>query len=133
MSRTQTRELLMQMVFQMEAQQNKTIKQMQTLMDDKKISENEEKYIEYTFKLLIEHLEDIDNLINENSKKWKVNRMPKADLAIVRLAICETIFSEQIPKAVAINEAVNLAKNYGSEQTPKFVNGLLGKIADEKD
>ena len=54
--------------------------------------------------------------------------MAKADLAIVRLAVGEILFMDEVPNAVAINEAVNMAKRYGTEQSPKFINAVLGKI-----
>ena len=54
--------------------------------------------------------------------------MSKPDLAIIRVAVGEILFADDVPKAVAINEAVNLSKNYGTEQSPKFVNAVLGKI-----
>ncbi|MEG0663434.1 MAG: transcription antitermination factor NusB, partial [Anaerovoracaceae bacterium] len=98
---------------------------------DKKISDESKKYIETTFTQIVDHLGEIDEKINTYSEKWKVKRMPKADLAILRLAIGEVLYCKEIPPAVAIDEAVELSKKYGGDNTPKFINGVLGKIANE--
>lgn len=128
MNRKEARELLMQMVFQMEAQADTGIPLMETLMRDRAIDETQKEYLYTSFRTIVEHKDEIDDIINKYSEKWTVKRMPKADLAVVRVAVGEALFSPDIPAAVAINEAVNLAKEYGSDSTPKFVNGLLGKI-----
>ena len=77
---------------------------------------------------LCDNIELIDEKINEHSQKWSVKRMPKADLAVARLASCEILFMEDIPKAVSINEAVELAKKYGTENSAKFINAVLKNI-----
>ena len=69
-------------------------------------------------------------MLNEASKGWKVNRMSKVDLAIMRLAVYEMKMDEDIPVKVAINEAVELAKKFGGDDSPAFVNGVLAKLAD---
>ncbi len=80
--------------------------------------------------------EDIDNLIEENSKSWKINRFSKIDLAILRVAVFEIIYIKEkfddIPYRVAINEAVRIAKKYGTKESSKFVNGILGGIVRSK-
>ena len=73
------------------------------------------------------HITDIDNTIEENSKNRKVQRIPKADLAIIRVAVCEILYLDDVPEAVSINEAVELAKAYGTDKAPGFINGLLGQ------
>ena len=76
-----------------------------------------------------ENLEEIDGIINENSK-WAFNRLNKIDLALLRLAIYELYYEKnKIP--VVINEIVNLANRYGSEKSPGFVNGMLAKISSD--
>lgn len=130
MKRKEARELLMQMVFQMEAQSDTSMELMETLMRDREIDDLQREYLYSSFRIIAERKDEIDSIINQYSEKWTVNRMPKADLAVVRVAVGEALFNEAIPPAVAINEAVNLAKAYGSDGTPKFVNGLLGKIVN---
>lgn len=77
---------------------------------------------------IFKSLEMIDGKISEISKEWKINRLGKAELAILRLAVYEVLQDDDIPERVAINEAVELAKKYGSDQAPKFINGVLAQL-----
>lgn len=126
MNRKEARELAMKCVFQMEAQREFTQEAIDKFTDDAMGSQEE--YICKVLKNLCENLEHIDGLLNEHSRGWSVSRMAKTDLAILRLAACEILYSEDIPKAVSINEAVELAKTYGTEQSSKFVNAVLKNI-----
>ena len=76
-----------------------------------------------------ERRRELDRMIREASEHWAVFRMPVVDRCILRLAVWEISYNEDLPASIAINEAVQLAKEYGGEDSPKFVNGLLGKIA----
>ena len=67
--------------------------------------------------------------MNKASKGWKTSRMGKVDLTILRLASYEVLFDEDVPGKVAINEAVELAKKFGGDESPAFINGVLGKVA----
>jgi len=78
------------------------------------------------------HAEEIDALIGEVSENWVVSRMPFVDRNILRLATFEIFHGDDVPASVAINEAVELAKTYGGEDSSKFVNGVLGKIASRQ-
>ena len=78
-----------------------------------------------------ENKEQIDELINKYAKNWSVSRMPKVDLSILRLSICELIFIDEIPNKVSINEAIELAKIYCDDKSPKFINGILGSVSNE--
>ena len=72
----------------------------------------------------------IDVRLNSTSENWKLNRMPIVDRCILRLATYEMLFVDEVPVSVAINEAVELAKDFGGEdESPRFVNGVLGRIA----
>ncbi len=75
------------------------------------------------------HKEEIDKIIQECAKGWEPERMNKVDLAILRLAVYEMRFSGDTPVGVAINEAVELAKKFSSDEAPAFINGILGKAA----
>lgn len=72
--------------------------------------------------------EKIDRAIEKYSKGWKLSRISKVDLSILRLAIYEIVFRDDIPLNVSINEAVELAKNYSGEESGAFVNGILGRF-----
>ena len=74
---------------------------------------------------IVEHMDEIDGMINQASKNWKTTRMAKAELSILRLAAYEIKYEDDIPVSVSINEAVELAKLYGSDHGPAFVNGIL--------
>lgn len=86
-------------------------------------------YIRGKTERILERLPEIDAALEEASKGWRVSRMGKADLSILRLAVYEMKFDEEVPVGVAINEAVELAKQYGQDESASFVNGILGKLS----
>ncbi len=85
-------------------------------------------YAETIVRGTIEHLQEIDSKIKEVSKNWRIERMFMVDRNILRLAIFELIHRKDIPPAVAINEAIEISKIYGTEKSPKFINGILDSI-----
>lgn len=91
-------------------------------------NEDEKEYIENTFKGIIKNLEEIDEIILSKLKNWSISRISKIDLAILRLAIYEIKYVDNIPEKVSINEAVELAKTYGNNDSKSFVNGVLAKV-----
>lgn len=89
---------------------------------------------EFTKALLFkawEKVEEIDAVIEKNSKGWKISRISKVALAVLRLAICEILYIDDIPAGVSINEAVEICKKYAASDEPSFVNGILGTVAKE--
>lgn len=86
-------------------------------------------YAENLAKGIVEHLDELDESIASTAENWTLERMPIVDRNIIRLATYEIMFCDEIPTGVAINEAVELAKDYGTDESPKFVNGVLGHIA----
>lgn len=105
--------------------------QMENFLAERELSEKNENEIRDKIEQLTQHLSEIDEKIAENAKGWKLDRIAKAELAILRLAIYEALFDENVPVGVAVNEAVELAKEYGEDNGPAFVNGILGKIVNE--
>ena len=93
------------------------------------ISDEDRAYIQGKVNAIIEKKADLDSRINSVADKWKTERMTKVDLTIIRLASYEIIFDEEVPVGVAINEAVELAKRYSTDQSPSFVNAVLAKLA----
>ncbi|SKC05601.1 NusB antitermination factor [Lachnospiraceae bacterium] len=87
-----------------------------------------EEYIEVKFKNILEKLPELDEKINEKAEGWTTSRMGKVELALIRLAAYEIFDDEDVPTSVAINEAVELAKKYGQDSAPSFVNGVLAKL-----
>ena len=77
-----------------------------------------------------DHLEQVDGVIEKYSTKWKLDRIVKVSLAILRMSISEMLYLEDIPVSVSINEAVELARKFGGSGSPAFVNGILGKLAE---
>jgi len=128
MTRNEAREILMQMMYEMDTAKNMN-KEAASLLAEERLAGN---HIERGKALLIniiDNLDAIDEEINKFSKSWKTNRMPKVDLAVIRLAVGEIKYAEDVPDAVAINEAINLAKKYSTDQSSRYVHGVLGAIA----
>ncbi|HEY9575165.1 MAG TPA: transcription antitermination factor NusB [Lachnospiraceae bacterium] len=96
------------------------------------LQEKEQSYMEGKYADACLKLEEIDKTLEETSKGWKVSRMSKVDLSILRLAVYEMNYDEEVPVKVAINEAVELSKRFGGEESASFVNGILGKIASNE-
>lgn len=78
---------------------------------------------------ITENEQQIDSIIGSASVGWSVERMPKVDLSILRVAVYELLFDKKVPQKVVINEAVRIATKYGGEDSPRFINGVLGKVA----
>jgi N utilization substance protein B len=86
-------------------------------------------YLTTRFHSVMERLDEIDAILSEAASGWKLNRMNKVDLTLLRLAVFEMRFDEDIPVKVAINEAVEMAKTFGGDESPGFINGVLAKLA----
>lgn len=86
-------------------------------------------YVEKVFVGVFENLEEIDENISANLKSWKISRISKVSLAILRLAVFEMLYMEDIPQGVSINEAVELAKKYSTQDDASFINGVLGALS----
>ncbi len=86
-------------------------------------------YIKSVFSGVYDNLELLDNTISENSIGWKINRISKTSLCILRLAIFEIKFMDDIPVSVSINEAVELAKKYSTPEDASFINGILSSVS----
>ncbi|MBY0758587.1 MULTISPECIES: transcription antitermination factor NusB [Sellimonas] len=102
---------------------------MEMLKAERDVREEDEAYILEKSRKIEEKIQEIDEMINGLTTGWKTSRMNKADLTILRLAVYEIKWDDDIPVKVAINEAVELAKKYSSEEGPAFINGVLAKIA----
>ncbi len=83
-------------------------------------------FSEALVKTVFENLEAIDSVIEKYSIGWKISRLPKVTLSILRLAVCEIMFVDSIPESVSANEAVELAKKYATEADASFINGIIG-------
>ena len=130
MTRSEMREQIFRLLFRVEFYQEDELPgQLVYLPEEGEVSEADTAYIEQKTAAVAAHAKEIDGRINEVAKGWKTNRMGKVELAIIRLAVYEIEYDDDIPTGVAINEAVELAKKYGTKDAPSFVNGILAKIA----
>ena len=132
MKRTEQREHIFKVLFGVEFNEDGERGE-QTALYLEQLEDAKEKDLEYIItkaQKIIEKMDEIDGLLNEHTKGWKTSRMNKVDLTILRLAVYEIKWDDDVPVGVAIDEAVNLAKKYSSEEGPAFVNGVLAKFAD---
>ena len=131
MTRREIRELIFKMVFRVEFHNEDEIpEQLRLFMDTlDSASDKDRDYIERKVQDILTHIEEIDAIIDSSAQNWKTSRMAKVELTLIRLAVYEIRFEEDIPTGVAINEAVELAKAYGEENSSAFVNGVLARIA----
>lgn len=140
MSRRAIREAVFKLLFMSEFNSETDMKEQMALYfdgdctDDEKIDPSGEdaKEINNKYSCITDRLQEIDELIEKTSTGWKLNRMSKVDLAILRLAVYEALYDEDIPVGVAVNEAVVIAKKFGGEDSGAFINGILGKLVKEK-
>jgi len=130
MARSEERENLMKMIYQMNLQ-NDFSGEAYEKFTELQVEINITEYFSRVYESIRDNLAEIDDLINECSVKWKTTRMPAVDLAVLRLAVAEMKYAKDIPVSVSINEAVNLAKKYSTENSSRFINGVLGKAAKE--
>ena len=130
MTRKEERELAFTLIFEKIFNDELTIEEISNNAVEARLIE-ENTFAFSLAQLTYEHIEEIDNIINENSVGWKVERLPKVSLALMRLAICEILYVPSIPSGVSINEAVELAKKFASQEDAAFINGILGKYVRE--
>lgn len=132
MSRRSARKNVFYLLFQMDFNLEEEFEEVKELFfeeSEETVNEEDKAFILDEVNGTKEHLKEIDELIRQNAKGWSTERMSKVDLAILRLAVYEIIYSENTPVGVAINEAVELAKKFSTDEAPAFINGILGKIA----
>lgn len=135
MKRSELRENIFKLLFRVEFNEKEEMKEQVNLYfedlpleGEKVISEKDQKYIQNKYQAIVEKLPDIDKEIEEVSDGWQLSRMGKVELTIIRLALYEIRYDEDVPTGVAINEAVELAKKFGGDDAPSFINGILAKM-----
>ncbi len=130
MTRAIIREHIFKILFRAEFYDNEDFQeQLSFYLDELSgAKEKDVNYIKEKTCAIVEKLPEIDEIINANSEGWPTNRLGKAELTIMRLAVYEINFDDDIPNSVAINEAVELAKMYGADNAASFINGVLAKI-----
>lgn len=129
MGRRASRETVMKLLYQMEIQKEDKDEQVRMTLEENPLSEKDREYITNVINGVSSNMSEIDNVIEKHAKGWKMNRISKVDLSILRLCIYEISFRDDIPYNVSVNEAVELAKKYSGEEAGAFVNGILSKIS----
>lgn len=129
MGRRETRENAMKLLYQIQIQKDDIEEQLEMFIEENGIDEEPDKeYILDVVNGVVQKSAELDELIAHHARDWTIQRMPKVDLAIMRLSCYEMKYRNDIPVNVSINEAVELAKKYSGDQSKTFVNGVLGKV-----
>ncbi len=131
MKRRDARKHIFNLVFQTEFQDGENAEEILKTyeMEYADISEDCAGYIKDEYKGIFGNINEIDDIIDRYASGWRVDRLAKTDLAILRIGVYELVFSEDIPDAVAVNEAVELSKAFSEEKAPAFINAVLAKVA----
>jgi len=134
MNRNKMRESIMKLLYQADIHQDYVL----TFFEDafEKMENTTAKNNEYFTAVIgnfIDYKTIIDQDISKNLKKWNIERLGKIELAILRLAVTEMLYVEEIPHKVSINEAVELAKTFADDNAPKYINGVLASILEKID
>lgn len=143
MSRRLSREYIVQFLFSADFNQNENehelLENFFSSIEDldeedavASIKENDKKFAVEIIEGTLEKLDEIDAAIEKSALDWKRERIAKVDLAILRLAIYEILFRDDIPDSVTANEAIELAKKFSTEESSSFINGIIGKIIRDK-
>lgn len=132
MGRHEQREQVFKLVFRVEFNSAEEMpEQIKLFFEDEDmagISEKDMTYITEKYGKIEKMLPELDKMIDEKAEGWNTARMGKIELAILRLAVYEILYDEEVPEGVAINEAVEIAKKYGQETSGGFVNAILAKF-----
>ena len=131
MTRRELRENIFKMLFRVEFHKAEEIPEQFALFEEEiaNLRDEDRAYLTDKCNDIFSKVEELDAAINEVSEGWKTSRMGKVDLSLIRLAVYEIRYEEDIPTKVAINEAIELAKKYGTDESPAFINGVLAKFA----
>lgn len=130
MNRKRSREIAMELLFGMTLSKNTLEETIETFIEDYEMNLNtiDLEYIKNILEKVDSNLEELDEKIEESLNKWKIDRVSKVNLTILRLALAEIIYCDDVPSAVAINEAIELTKKYSDEKSVAFINGALDKV-----
>ncbi len=136
MGRHEQREQLFKLLFRVEFNSLEEMPQQLKWFfedDETRYTEKAMEAIQKKYALIQEKLPEIDAQLNEKAQGWNTDRMGKVELTVLRIAVYEMLFDEEIPDTVAINEAVEIAKQYGQETSGGFVNAILAKFVNKQD
>ena len=126
--RRAARELALKFLYQTEFNSDNRDLELDSFFERANVSEEIQKFTDALLIKLSSHEKEVDELLEKISANWPPNRMAVIDKNILRLGICELLFDLKTPPKVVINEAVEIAKKFGTEESPDFINGILDKI-----
>lgn len=132
MSRRELREHIFKLLFRVEFNTAEDMPEQLALYfeeEENQADAQDTKYITEKYEAILSKIEEIDAMLNEEAECWTTDRMGKVDLTLLRLAVYEIKYDDDVPAGVAINEAVELAKKFGQDASGSFVNGILAKFA----
>lgn len=129
MGRRASREIAMKLLYQLEFQKDDREEQINYVLEENSLIDKDRDYVTDVVEGVVKNLSYLDKVIEDLSKGWKIGRISKVDLSIMRLSIYEICFRNDIPYSVSVNEAVELAKKYSNEDAGSFVNGILSKVS----
>lgn len=129
MKRRKAREIALKVLFQVDVARADPAQAMSYLLEEEKVPEEASRFAEEIVRGTLSNLKSIDGYLDELSRDWPLERMGNVDRNVLRMACFELLYREDIPAGVTINEAVELAKVYGDSGSGKFVNGILGSLA----
>ncbi|MBP8762642.1 NusB antitermination factor [Acetoanaerobium noterae] len=133
MKRKELREAAVKLFYEMDIQKTFEHKFYKNFLAENELIALKDNYLKEVFDSFLLNRDNIDDIIQKSSTSWDIKRIAKVDLSILRVAITEILYLSDIPDKVSINEAIDLAKKYGDENSYKFVNGLLGKIVKNEN
>ncbi len=123
-----SREISLKVLFQIDLVNTSIEETLKYTLENNKYSDDVKEFTLILVKGVMNHLSEVDKTINNYTNNWSLERITNIDRSILRIAIYEILYLVNIPKSVSINEAVELAKKYGTKSSFSFVNGVLGKI-----
>lgn len=126
--RRKARESTLQILFQMEFDTSEPEKVLESYWKNKRAAKEIKDHSRWLVNKIVSHRGDIDHLIQSVSANWRISRMAIVDRNILRIAVCELLYEENTAPAVVINEAIEIAKKYSSENGATFVNGILDAV-----
>ena len=129
MSRRDAREKAFMFLYQLEIQKGDEARQLAEFLVEREVTDPEKEYLETLIAGVQAEKSQLDEKFAPLLKRWTIDRLPKIDLTILRVAVYEMFFQPDIPTNVAINEAVLLAKKYSSEESKNYINAVLGKLS----
>jgi N utilization substance protein B len=132
-SRTKARAIALQVLYEVDITEHNAATVMQERIEDDKLSENLHEFVRQIIFGVFPLRDELDCIIAEHAPEWPLDQVATIDRNIIRIALWEFAIKENVPVKVAINEAVELAKLFGSDSTPRFVNGVLGSLASQQN